>query len=183
MRSRGGHRVALAAGLVTLSLAVVSCGEDGAAGQGSSTQAIKLYSLTLRGDEQPAHVVARGPINGIGTVAADRETGGGRVHQVTLRFDRGTVRLDLRLTREGEGWETPNRRTCTAKRFGRGTFTITGGTGAYEGATGNGKFMEGGIAIAQRTRSGNCLGERTPLANVVFYVRISMTGDATVPSS
>ena len=182
MRSRA-RQFALAAGLVTLSLAAAACGEDGAAGQGSSAQAIKVYSLTLRGEEQPVHVVARGAISGIGTLAADRETGGGRLHQVTLRFDGGTVRLTLRLTREGEGWRTPNRRTCTAKRFGRGTFTITGGTGAYEGASGEGTFKEGGIAIAQRTRSGKCLGERTPLANVVFYVRISMAGEATVPAS
>ena len=183
MRSMARHRFALAAGVVTLSLAVAACAEDGAAGQASSTQAIKLYSLTLRGEEQPVHVVARGPINGIGTVAADRETGGGRVHQVTLRFDRGTVRLELRLTREGEGWRSVNRRTCRAKRFGRGRFLITGGTGAYEGATGNGRFTEGGIAIAQRTRSGKCLGERTPPTKVVFYVKIRMVGEATMPSS
>jgi hypothetical protein len=183
MRSRARHRFAVAAGLVTLSLTAAASGEAGAAGQGSSTQAIKVYSLTLRGEERPVHVVARGPINGIGTLAADRETGDGRAHQVTLRFDRGTVRLTLRLTREGEGWRTPNRRACTARRFGRGTFTITGGTGAYEGASGEGTFKQGGIAIAQRTRSGKCLGDRTPLSNVVFYVRLSMAGDATVPAS
>jgi hypothetical protein len=183
MRSTSRCRLALTAGLATLSLAVAACGDDGAAGQGSSGQVIKAYSLTLRGEEQPRHVVARGPINGIGTVAADRETGGGRVHEVTLRFDRGTVGLALRPTPEGEGWRRPNGRTCTAARFGRGTFTITRGTGAYEGASGEGSFKEGGIAIAQRTRSGKCLGERTPLANVVFYVKIRMTGEATVPAS
>lgn len=183
MRSRTSRRLALAAGLATLSLAVAACGEDGAAGQESSSQAIKLYSLTLRGKEQPVQVVARGPIGGIGTVAADRETESGRVHHVTLRFDEGTVRLELRLTRAGEGWRPVNRRTCTAKRFGRGTFTITGGSGAYERATGQGKFTEGGIAIAQRTRTGKCLGDRTPLANVIFYVKIRMTGNATVPTS
>jgi hypothetical protein len=183
MRATPRHRLALAAGIVTLSLALAACGEDGAAGQGSSTQTIKVYSLTLRGDEQPIHVVAKGLISGIGTVATDRETGGRRAHQVTLRFDRGTVRLALRLTPEGEGWRRPTRRTCTAKRFGRGTFRIAGGTGAYEGANGKGKFSESGIAIAQRTRSGECLGERTPLANVIFYVKMRMTGDATLPAS
>jgi len=176
------HRLVLAAALATLSLGVAVWGEDGAAGQAPSSQVIKVYSLTLRGEEQPVHVAARGPISGIGTVASDRETRSGRVHQVTLRFDRGTVGLTLRLTPEGEGWRSVNRRSCTAKRFGRGTFTITGGTGAYEGATGEGKFTEGGIVIAQRTTSGECLGERTPPADVVFYVKIRMVGEARMPS-
>lgn len=182
MRSRKGRGVALAAAFATLSLVVAAAGEDGAAGQASSSQVIKLHSLTLGGKEQPVHVVARGPISGIGTLAHDRETRSGRAHEVTLRLGRGTVGLSLRLTREGEGWRRVNRRTCAAKRFGRGTFTITGGTGAYEGAAGKGTFTQGGIAIAQRTRTGRCRAERTPLSKVVFHVKIRMAGDATLPS-
>lgn len=182
MRSGARHSVALAAGLTTLSLAVAALGEDGATGQASSGQVIEVHSLTLRGKERPVHVVARGPISGIGTVAA-QEAKSDRVHQIMLRLDGGTVRLTLRLTREGEGWRTVNRRTCSARRFGRGRFTITGGTGPYEGASGTGEFTEGGIAIAQRTRSGRCLGAKTPLADVVFYVKIRMAGDATVRAS
>lgn len=183
MRSRSRHGLVFAAAVATLSLTVAASGEDGAAGQASSSQVINVDALTLRGKEKPVHVVASGPISGIGTLASDREIQSGRVHQVTLRFDRGTVGLTLRLTPEGEGWRSVNRRTCTAKRFGRGTFTISGGTGTYEGATGKGKFTEGGIAIAQRTRTGKCLGERTPPTKVVFYVKIRMVGEVTMPSS
>ena len=32
----------------------------------------------------------------------------------------------------------PDLRTCTANGTGSGTYTITGGTGAYAGATGSG---------------------------------------------
>lgn len=95
--------------------------------------------------EEPAHVVATGPISGTGalTQQTDGESRSGDVHHVTLRFDRGTVRLALRLTPRGEGWTRVNCRTCTAKRFGRGTLTITGRTGAYKGAAGQGRFEQG----------------------------------------
>lgn len=45
-----------------------------------------------------------------------------------------------------------------------------------------GKVRAGGIAIAQRTSSGTCLGERTPPTRVVFYVKLRMAGEAVLPS-
>jgi hypothetical protein len=179
------HGLALAAVLAALLLGVAAYGDDESSGQTSSRQVIKVYSLTLRGKEQPVHVVATGRISGTGTLTqqTDRESRSGDVHHVTLRFDRGIVRVALRLTPQGEGWSRVNRRTCTAKRFGRGTFIIDGGTGAYDGAAGQGRFEQGGIAIAQRTSSGKCLGERTPPTRVVFYVKLRMAGEAVLPSS
>jgi hypothetical protein len=171
--TRVGRKVAVVA-----AVALAATLPTGSSGQTSSTQEINAYSLTLRDKDQPVHVVASGPISGVGTLT---QTDGENVHYVTLHFDQGSVSLEARAT--AEGWKSVDPRTCTARRVGRGTFTITGGTGAYEGATGEGTFTQGGIAIAQRTRSGKCLGEKTPPNDVVLYIKIKMVGEATVSTS
>ena len=143
-------------------------------------QQLTLSFLTIGGKDEPVHVSARGPISGVGTeTQTQRETPEGQVNYVTLHFKDGTVSL---VAREKYGVRL-NRRACTGTPTGDGTFTITGGTGAYQGASGKGTLTVGGLVMAQRTKTGRCLGERTPRSNTVFYVKVKLTGTATLPSS
>jgi hypothetical protein len=142
-------------------------------------QRITLSSLNIRGKEQTVYVRATGPISGVGTeTQTEKETPDGQINYVTLHFDNGSVRLVAPAQFE---WK-PNPLTCTARPVGGGTFTITGGSGTYRGATGKGTFTYGGTAIAQRTRTGRCLGDKTPPSGVVLYVTAKMVGNVTVPT-
>jgi hypothetical protein len=145
----------------------------------SGSQQIMLSSLNIRGNEQTVYVTATGPIRGVGTeTQTEKESTNGQIKYVTLHFDTGTVRL---VAPEKFEWR-PDLRTCTARPVGGGTFRITGGTGAYRGATGKGTFTDGGIAIAQRTGTGKCLGDKTPAAGVVLYVTANMVGSVAIPA-
>jgi hypothetical protein len=74
----------------------------------------------------------------------------------------------------------PDRARCLAHANGGGTFTITGGTGAFAGARGKGTFTAVGTAFAQRSRTGACRGLHTPVEQMVFMVKVTLTGTAAV---
>jgi hypothetical protein len=162
-----------------LAITGVAAGRDSSA---SGTQRITATFLTIGRSDKPTHVVATGPISGIGeaTQTEKQTPSGGQVNYVKLHFDKGTVRMVAEEPRFG--WKL-NPRTCTGSAYGNGTFTITGGTGSYAGATGKGTFSTSGTAVAQRTATGKCLGGKTPAAAMVFYVEIEMKGTATVPAA
>jgi hypothetical protein len=157
--------------------AALAVAASGSAATGSSTQTITATFLTIAGSDKPTHVVARGPISGIGEATqTEKETpSGGQMNYVTLHFDRGTVRMVAAEPRFG--WKL-DPRTCTGSAYGNGTFTILGGTGRYRGASGKGTFTTSGTGLAQRTPSGKCLGPKTSPRNAVFFVRITMKGTA-----
>lgn len=168
---------ALVAAATAAAGAVTSLG--GAPATERLPQRFTLSFLTVGGTDEPVYVSARGPISGVGTVTqTERETPEGQVNYVTLRLQDGTVRL---VARERYGVRL-NRRACTGTPWGDGTFEITGGTRAYRGASGQGTLSVGGLVMAQRTATGRCLGERTPRARTVFFVKVTMTGRVTVPA-
>jgi hypothetical protein len=163
--------------------AVVSCSAGAATGgtavRGAATERITATFLTIGRSDKPTHVVATGPISGIGeaTQTEKNTASGGQVNYVTLHFAGGTVRMTAVEPRFG--WKL-DAKTCTGSAFGNGTYTITGGTGSYSGASGKGTFTTSGTALAQRTSTGKCLGDKTPPAGTVFYVKIVLTGTATL---
>jgi hypothetical protein len=63
---------------------------------------------------------------------------------------------------------------------GGGTYTFTGGTGIYAGITGKGTFTTVGTAFAQRSPTGACRGAKTPVSQMVFYVKLTLTGTAAL---
>jgi hypothetical protein len=140
-------------------------------------QTIAAWFLTVGASNKPVHVVAKGPISGIGTeTQTEKQVGKRQVNVATLHFDRGTVRF---VAPERFDWKV-DMKHCMAHANGGGTFTITGGTGAYAGATGKGTFTSIGTAFAQRTPTGACLGSKTPPAQTVFYVKVTLTGTASL---
>jgi hypothetical protein len=86
----------------------------------------------------PATVVANGPIHAKGTDAVISET------KDVLTFPDGTISLTHDPKSASEGFDPA---TCTFRFTERGTYKVTGGTGAYAGATGHGKYRVKGIGV------------------------------------
>ncbi len=111
-----------------------------------------------------SQVVAAGPIRGVGTVEFD-ETNEDIVRFV---FPDGSITLDAPTTEETEDF---NERTCSGSFTFSGTFEISEGTGAYEGATGEGTFAGKGRFIGQRNPDGSCSEE-----DGFFFVVVKVKG-------
>ena len=76
------------------------------------------------------------------------------------------------------GPQTFNPKTCLSTDNGHGTYTITDGTGAYEGITGQGKYTVTVLDIQPRTKSGACDENAAPTA---FQQVIDGSGPITGP--
>jgi hypothetical protein len=140
-------------------------------------QEIDAWFLTVGRSDKPVHVVAKGPIHGIGfATQTEKQVGKKQVNYATLHFDRGTVRL---VAPERFDWKM-NVQQCLAHASGGGTYTIVGGTGAYAGAMGKGTFTTVGTAFAQRSPTGACRGLKTPISQMIFYVKLTLNGVAAV---
>lgn len=128
---------------------------------------------TFDGVDQPTRVSAAGPIQGAGTeTQTDVDTPNGEYVAFTWHLRAGDVYLvaseDYTMT-----FDVP---ACTAKALGSGTWTITGGTGDYAGATGSGTFTDHGSFTGARDH-GVCEGpdSTTPPKTAVF----TLTGTGT----
>lgn len=132
--------------------------------------------LTIGGKDMPTFVEAHGPISGVATATqTEKERNGKQINSVVLYFERGTVQMTAVEPRFG----FTNAASCIGRAYGGGTWTITGGTGVYAGLTGKGTFSTSGTAMAQRSPTGACRGEKTPLKETAFYVRIAFRGTVT----
>jgi hypothetical protein len=160
-----GLSAVIAAGAVALLAA-------GAPAAAESPQRFTIYSATVVDKEAPMLVEATGPISGVGLVQVG--TPRGMTIPVTLAFPKGKVLLSAR---GNFGWK-PDFATCTATRDVRGTYAITGGTGAYRGAAGQGTLSEQGAGMGVRSPSGKCLQKFK-----VNYVVVRLTGRTSVGSS
>jgi hypothetical protein len=148
-----------------------------AAPTSADRQTFAASFLTIGGVDQPTFVVAHGPVSGVATATqTEQQKNGAQINYVVLHFERGTVRMTAVEPRFGF---RPDAKTCTGHAYGGGTWTITGGTGAYAGLTGKGTFSTGGTAFAQRSATGACRGEKTPVKDTVFYVTIAFRGAVT----
>jgi hypothetical protein len=166
-----------AAAIVSLALAAGALGNAAlAAGTTPAkppTERITLFSATARGHDLPIAVEATGPIHGIGTeTQTETPTPSGQINHATLHLPDGTIQLQAP---EKFAWQ-PDQHACAAKAHGGGTFKITGGTGIYRNATGNGTFTDRGVLIGARSRAGKCLGRNAP--PTAIYVTATLTGQA-----
>jgi hypothetical protein len=158
--------------LTALAITATLAASAGAAVRGhAQAQRFTLYTANLHGRDLPAAVEAAGAVTGVGTeTQTDHDTAGGQINRATLHFAAGTIRL---IAPEKFAWK-PNLASCSATANGHGTYTITGGTGAYRGATGHGSFTSHGVLLGARSKSGACLGQKAmPTAN---YVTVTLSG-------
>ncbi|HEX3426606.1 MAG TPA: hypothetical protein VHT30_10780 [Acidimicrobiales bacterium] len=122
----------------------------------SGPERFTLIFSAFNGADQPTPVIASGPITGVGTESQVAEPNGtldlnfsfpnGQVY-VTVFNDNFDLRLDLNK--------------CLARPHETGEWSITGGTGAFAGATGEGTLTGNGISVGARSPSGQCLGPST----------------------
>lgn len=116
-----------------------------------STQRFTFSGKTIRGKDLPITVTAVGPVSGHGTarlIEHPKTTAG------TFRLPNGIIQVHFV---HGPTQAHPNVAKCMATIDARGTYTITGGTGPYAGATGKGTYTEKRILVGQRSPAGKCI--------------------------
>lgn len=79
----------------------------------------------------------------------------------TLKFPRGTFKVNHGAT---SGKQTLNPKTCLFTVSETATYTISGGTGAYAGISGQGTAKISILAVASRNSKGQCSQTLTPVA-------------------
>jgi hypothetical protein len=139
---------------LTAVLGILAAG--GGAGAATGNEHFTLSSTTVEGVDHAVRVVAVGAVHATGTFSAKENNGSSR-DLITLHFAKGTITL---AGHELKTSMVPNLRACTAKGTGRGTFTITGGTGAYTGITGRGTYLRHTSIVGARDKNGTCLGQK-----------------------
>lgn len=122
-------------------------------------------------------VIAVGPIQGRGTERFISEGPGPEpgtvVTTVELVFPDGSVVLAVTLTGEMRF----NERACIAFNTARGTWVITGGTGAYMGASGQGTVEARNILSGRRTPEGCPAQPDRLISNLRFVGTVTVPGD------
>ncbi len=122
------------------------------------------------GADVPFRVFAIGPITGVGTFEETEDP-----DIVRFRFPQGTVTLD---SPTGDETGEFDERTCTGSFTFTGPFTIIGGTGAFQGATGSGTVQGQGRFVGERTATGCSEDEDAGF----FFLYATATGNVTLPA-
>lgn len=122
-------------------------------------------------------VVAQGLITGAGREENNRlQVPRGGPFQVEFSFAEGD--LYQTITPAGPPQVDFNPTTCVARLTFAHTAVVTGGTGAYEGATGGGTAIANLTVIRGRNADGTCLPDTAPPIFEMSYVKA--TGTLTV---
>jgi len=125
--------------------------------------------MTTSGTGSTASVIASGVFT---APAVDHE------HQATntatFTFSNGTINLKHS---KGTGTQQFNPKTCLLTINEHGTYTLTSGTGAYAGITGNGTYKLSILAIGASS-GGKCSQSMPPVA---FHQVINASGPVSLP--
>ncbi len=177
-RSRAKRRRSLLK--MTTAVAVLTVTVLGLSGTAFAETGRQRFHITYAGpfsfaDPPELNLTAVGPIQGRGyerfiSEGPGPEPGTG-VTTTELVFPEGSVFLTVTATAETRF----NQRACIGFNVARGEWVITGGTGAYAGATGQGTFEGSNILSAKRTADG-CPPEPDRLIS-----NLRLVGTVTVP--
>jgi hypothetical protein len=118
------------------------------------------------GTEHFQLVSTSGNTNGRPVIATGLFTAGGKDHVVNDSTDRfvfpnGTVTVKHS---NAKGPQSFDPRTCLLRVNQHGTYRLTGGTGAYAGITGHGRYRLTILAVGARGANGTCTQKKAPLA-------------------
>jgi hypothetical protein len=137
---------ALAAGAVAI---VATFGVPGSA-SAQATSGQEHFTLILRGNGAGGRVDATGVFNASGK---DVENNPGAVTGTsTFTFKHGSIFVSH--TDDPGGTQNFDPATCVATFHNTGDFTLTGGTGVYEGISGHGEFRVNGRLGFAHTKKG-----------------------------
>lgn len=139
----------------------------------------RLHMLWIEHDgvEETITAHAAGPIRGHGTVTEGERvnTPDGPRGTLTLHFDDGTVSVSFV---ERDFHQNFDPQACAAAPTALVTLSITGGTGAYTGASGQLEATREGRIIGARGENGECIGRSAPPKVVVM--RVDAVGTASI---
>jgi len=121
--------------------------------------AVERFTI-LKTDDAGGRVVATGAFSAVGTDTANNASND------TFRFPNGTVVLSHTETEDHASFDPV---TCVGRVSGHGSYTITGGTGAYAGIKGHGTSTFRLTVVAAHTSQG-CGEEPVAQVNVVQLV-------------
>src|SRR3954447_24700714 len=145
-------RFATAAGIAVL---VASATLSAPANAATGAQSWVMNGPTVRGTDHTARISASGPIRGAGVLTQEyAETDAGPVVRAVWHLPHGTV--DAEASEDFAVDFDPT--ACRGTAHASGTWTITGGSGAYAGASGHGTFTGSGTIVGARDARGRCLG-------------------------
>ena len=102
------------------------------------TEQFTVVQTSFSNSQSTNPMSGSGPINGLGK---DVETGNTTDNFV---FPKGTLMVTHHKT---SGTEGGSKKSCTDLITEKGTYTVTGGTKAYAGATGHGTYMLTGVVL------------------------------------
>ncbi|MGH9224590.1 MAG: hypothetical protein ACRD2W_12625 [Acidimicrobiales bacterium] len=151
-------------GLAVLGLALV--GLAAPAGAQTGNQSFLIHG---EGDD-PATVVATGPTSGVGLDFESEAT-----ETAVFEFDGGGFAVDHPSDSDDFDFDP---RTCIGTDRFTGTYSLSGGSGAYAGVSGTGTYRGRAIFVAKRLPDGSCSEEEAPVLNF-FIVRAH--GTTTLP--
>jgi hypothetical protein len=150
VRSRllGAAATLVAAGAVAVSGVAAAAAHTNASG----TEQFQI--MTTSATSSTASVIARGAFTAGGV---DHE---GSKNVATFVFPGGSFKVSHS---NGTGPQTFNPKTCLLTISQHGTYKLSGGTGAYAGISGSGKYQLSILAVAARS-GGKCSRTKPPVA-------------------
>jgi hypothetical protein len=123
------------------------------AGAASVSGTENFQIMTTSATAKTASLIATGVFTAGGTASTS-----GKVS--TFAFPTGTFKV---AHSKGTGPQTFNPKTCLLTVSQKGTFALSGGTGAYKGISGKGTYKLSILAIAARV-GGKCSMKKPPVA-------------------
>ena len=140
-------------------------GSGGTAGAATGNQTFIING----GESNTGTLFAVGPVTGVG-LDIESETSETSVFQ----FDDGSFNVSHPATSDDF---TFNPTTCVGRDRFTGTYSLSGGTGAYAGISGSGTYRGWAIFVAERNPDGSCSEDEAVFSG--FFVRA--TGTTTRP--
>jgi len=159
-------RVTTVAAIVVMALLVAPSAPASAAPTGTERLTLVTTSFTL--DTASGRVVATGPVAGAGTFFQ----GPGDVYEMTVDLPQG----DLFLLVENTSFTIDtNERACVDRFSGTESFVVTGGSGAFSGASGRGSDSYRGTTVYPRNADGTCNFEAVPRGFIIATAVLTLT--------
>jgi hypothetical protein len=148
------HRLLAAAATVVASaaLALTGLSAAGASPAVSGTEHLQIMSTSATSSTAP--VIVYGVVTAAGVDHQGNNTD-------TFKFANGSFKVKHSA---GKGTQNFNPKTCLAQIAEHGTYTISGGTGAYKGISGHGTYHFSILGIAKKVK-GKCSQTANPVAS------------------
>lgn len=156
-------RVTVAAAIGAMTLVIGSPASAAPTG----TERFTFVATSFTSDTESGKAVASGPVAGVGTFS----TGPGDVFELTVHLPQGDLSL---LESNASVADHLDEVGCVLTFSGTDTFVVTGGTGAFSGATGSGTDAYRGRLVYPRNANRTCNLDANPRGIVVVKSTVNL---------